>query len=47
MCSLAAGLMGAAGLFGYHQLMQQAEQQSNALKAQAEADDSNAKIEGR
>ena len=39
--------MGAAGLFGYHQQMQQAEQQSNALKAQAEADERNAKIEGR
>ncbi len=47
MCSLAAGLMGAAGLFGYHQQMQQAEQQSNALKAQAEADERNARIEGR
>ena len=47
MCSLAAGLMGAAGLFGYHQQMQQAEQQSNALKAQAEADERNAQIEGR
>ena len=47
MCSLAAGLMGAAGLFGYRQQVQQAEQQSNALKAQAEADERNAQIEGR
>ena len=39
--------MGAAGLFGYHQQMQQAAQQSNALKAQAEADERNAQIEGR
>ena len=47
MCSLAAGLMGAAGLFGYQQQVKQAEQQSNALKAQAEADERNAQIEGR
>ena len=47
MCSLAAGLMGAAGLFGYQQQVKQAEQQSNALKAQAEADERNARIEGR
>lgn len=47
MCSLAAGLMGAAGLFSYQQQVKQAEQQSNALKAQAEADERNARIEGR
>lgn len=47
MCSLAAGLLGAAGLFGYQQQVQQAEQQSNALKAQAQADERNAQIEGR
>ena len=47
MCSLAAGLMGAAGLFSYQQQVKQAEQQSNALKAQAEADERNAQIEGR
>lgn len=47
MCSLAAGLMGAAGLFGYNQQVKQAEQQSNALKAQAEADERNAQIEDR
>ncbi|MGM9580054.1 MAG: hypothetical protein ACI3U2_02310 [Anaerovibrio sp.] len=47
MCSLAAGIMGAAGLFGYQQQVKQAEQQSNALKAQAEADERNAQIEGR
>lgn len=47
MCSLAAGLLGAAGLFGYRQQVQQAEQQSNALKAQAQADERNAQIEGR
>ena len=47
MCSLAAGLMVAAGLFSYQQQVKQAEQQSNALKAQAEADERNARIEGR
>ena len=47
MCSLAAGLMGAAGLFSYQQQVKQAEQQSNALKAQAAADERNARIEGR
>lgn len=47
MCSLAAGLLGAAGLFSYRQQTAQAEQQANALKAQAEADERNAQIEGR
>lgn len=47
MCSLAAGLLGAAGLFSYRQQTAQAEQQSNALKAQAEAQEQNAKIEAR
>ena len=47
MCSIAAGLMGATALFGYQQQVQQAETQANAYRAQAEADERNAKIEGR
>lgn len=47
MCSIAAGLLGASAFLGYRQQVQQAETQSNALKAQAEADEQNAKVEGR
>lgn len=47
MCSIAAGLMGATALFGYQQQVQQAEEQASAYKAQAAADEQNAKIEGR
>lgn len=47
MCSIAAGLLGASALFGYQQQVQQAENQANAYKAQAEADEQNARIEGR
>lgn len=47
MCSITAGLMGAAALFGYRQQVEQAENQSKALKAQAEAYEQNTRIEGR
>lgn len=47
MCSIAAGLMGASAFFGYRQQVQQAESQASAYRAQAEADEQNAKIEGR
>ncbi len=47
MCSIAAGLMGATALFGYQQQVRQAEDQASAYKAQAEADEQNARIEGR
>lgn len=47
MCSIAAGLMGASAFFGYRQQVQQAEEQASAYRAQAEADEQNAKIEGR
>ncbi len=47
MCSIAAGLLGASAYFGYRQQVQQAEVQADAYRAQAEADEQNAKIEGR
>ena len=47
MCSLTAGLIGASALFGYQQQVQQADTQAKAMRAQAEADEQNARIEGR
>ncbi len=47
MCSITAGLMGASALLGYQQQVKQAESQAAAYKAQAEADEQNARIEGR
>ena len=47
MCSLTAGLIGASALFGYQQLVQQADTKAKAMRAQAEADEQNARIEGR
>ena len=47
MCSLTAGLIGASALFGYQQQVQQANTQAKAMRAQAEADEQNARIEGR
>lgn len=47
MCSLTAGLMGASALFGYHQTVVAADNQAKALRAQADAYEQNAKIEGR
>ena len=47
MCSLTAGLIGASALFGYQQQVQQADTKAKAMRAQAEADEQNARIEGR
>ena len=47
MCSLTAGLIGASALFGYQQQVQQADTKAKAMRAQAEADEQNAMIEGR
>lgn len=47
MCSLTAGLIGASALLGYQQQVQQANTQAKAMRAQAEADEQNARIEGR
>ena len=47
MCSLTAGLIGASALFGYQQQVQQAITRAKAMRAQAEADEQNARIEGR
>lgn len=47
MCSFTAGLIGASALFGYQQQVQQANTQAKAMRAQAEADEQNARIEGR
>ncbi len=47
MCSLTAGLIGASALFGYQQQVQQANTQAKAMRTQAEADEQNARIEGR
>ena len=47
MCSFTAGLIGASALFGYQQQVQQADTKAKAMRAQAEADEQNARIEGR
>lgn len=47
MCSFTAGLIGASALLGYQQQVQQANTQAKAMRAQAEADEQNARIEGR
>lgn len=47
MCSLVAGLMGASALLGYQQQVKQADNQASALRAQADAEEQNARIEGR
>ncbi len=47
MCSITAGLMGASALLGYQQQVKQAESQADAYRAQAAANEQNARIEGR